>query len=478
MTEASPSSAGPTNLIQWLFDQPKRLVDYVYDDLVAVRVWPPVRKGLVVLSRPDELLPLVQVALAARAAKSLPQDPDLAFCYDMLNKVSRSFAVVIQQLPPQLRDPVCIFYLVLRALDTVEDDMAIPQDIKIPLLHTFHEKCHNREWTMDCGEKHYRRLMLNYPKVVNAFQRLEKQYQEVIQDICKRMGDGMAEFIPIEVKTVAEYEKYCHYVAGLVGIGLSDLWSASGIEGPEFAGEEVLSNHMGLFLQKTNIIRDYLEDIVEEPAPRMFWPREIWGKYADELDAFKDPKNAPAAVACLNDMVTDALKHVPYCLQYLARVRDWNIFRFCAIPQVMAIGTLGLCYGNPQVFKGVVKMRRGLTAKYMSDLVSMRDVFEIFDHWAGEIDKKAQRVQLGQKAQPRAVAVHTAEECASIRKLCHDGIATCTPRKRSAAKIVLKWYFNLMALALIAFLIIKFLDFDIFQYGPQDPPLLDDLEEL
>lgn len=48
----------------------------------------------------------------------------------------------------------------------------------------------------------------------------------------------------------------------------------------------------------------------------------------------------------------------------------------------------------------------------------------------------------------------------------------------AAAKIVLKWYFNLMALALIAFLIIKFLDFDIFQYGPQDPPLLDDLEEL
>jgi farnesyl-diphosphate farnesyltransferase len=25
---------------------------------------------------------------------------------------------------------------------------------------------------------------------------------------------------------------------------------------------------MGLFLQKTNIIRDYLEDINEEPAPR------------------------------------------------------------------------------------------------------------------------------------------------------------------------------------------------------------------
>lgn len=52
-----------------------------------------------------------------------------------------------------------------------------------------------------------------------------------------------------------------------------------------------LANHMGLFLQKTNIIRDYLEDIVEEPAPRMFWPREIWGRYAGELADFKHPQN-------------------------------------------------------------------------------------------------------------------------------------------------------------------------------------------
>jgi len=32
---------------------------------------------------------------------------------------------------------------------------------------------------------------------------------------------------------------------------------------------------MGLFLQKTNIIRDYLEDIEELPAPRMFWPKVV-----------------------------------------------------------------------------------------------------------------------------------------------------------------------------------------------------------
>ena len=37
---------------------------------------------------------------------------------------------------------------------------------------------------------------------------------------------------------------------------------------PALAADEALNNHMGLFLQKTNIVRDYLEDIMEEPAPR------------------------------------------------------------------------------------------------------------------------------------------------------------------------------------------------------------------
>ena len=41
------------------------------------------------------------------------------FCEVMLTKTSRSFAMVIQQLPAHLRASVCVFYLVLRGLDTV-----------------------------------------------------------------------------------------------------------------------------------------------------------------------------------------------------------------------------------------------------------------------------------------------------------------------------------------------------------------------
>ena len=94
-----------------------------------------------------------------------------------------------------------------------------------------------------------------------VFLSLKKEYRDVIADITKRMGAGMSNFIKREVETLQDWDEYCHYVAGLVGIGLSDLWVGSMLENEQFAKEEALSNSMGLFLQKTNIIRDYLEDI-------------------------------------------------------------------------------------------------------------------------------------------------------------------------------------------------------------------------
>lgn len=66
----------------------------------------------------------------------------------------------------------------------------------------------------DCGEKDYKELLQQYPRVTRVYLGLSSSAQAVIKDICQRMGDGMAEFIEKEVQTVAEYDKYCHYVAG------------------------------------------------------------------------------------------------------------------------------------------------------------------------------------------------------------------------------------------------------------------------
>ena len=90
---------------------------------------------------------------------------------------------------------------------------------------------------------------------------------------------------------------------------------------------------MGLFLQKTNIIRDYLEDYVDG---RAFWPQEVWKQYAitNDLGEFSKPEAKEQALACLNHLVTDALECVPECLEYLSLLLHPDIFLFCAIPQV------------------------------------------------------------------------------------------------------------------------------------------------
>lgn len=42
------------------------------------------------------------------------------------------------------------------------------------------------------------------------------------------------------------------------------------------------------------------------------------------------------ALACLNELVTDALALVPECLAYMRQIKNPEVFRFCAIPQVRA----------------------------------------------------------------------------------------------------------------------------------------------
>ena len=49
---------------------------------------------------------------------------------------------------------MCIFYLVLRALDTVEDDMNIPIKKKVAMLKEFHTHLYEEDWRfMESTEK-------------------------------------------------------------------------------------------------------------------------------------------------------------------------------------------------------------------------------------------------------------------------------------------------------------------------------------
>lgn len=400
-----------------------------------------------ILKHPEEFYPLWKLKVAVKKAeKQIPPEAHWGFCYSMLHKVSRSFALVIQQLGTELRNAVCIFYLVLRALDTVEDDTSIPTDVKLPILREFYQHIYNRDWHFSCGTNHYRVLMDEFHHVSTAFLELDRGYQVAIEEITRRMGAGMAKFICKEVETVGDYDEYCHYVAGLVGLGLSRLFHNAGLE--DLAPDN-LSNSMGLFLQKTNIIRDYLEDINEIPRCRMFWPREIWSKYVNNLEDLKYEENSEKAVQCLNEMVTNALLHVEDCLKYMSALRSPNIFRFCAIPQIMAIGTLALCYNNIQLFRGVVKMRRGLTAVVMDQTNTMPDVYGAFYDFACMLKSKVDR------RDPNATT--TLSRVEAIQKLCMDS-GTLNKRKlhlvrtKSACTPVLMMVFFIVLAIIFALL--------------------------
>jgi farnesyl-diphosphate farnesyltransferase len=124
---------------------------------------------------------------------------DLKFCDEILQSVSRSFAAVIRQLPPTMLVDVLVFYLVLRALDTIEDDMNAfsGNEEKIMHLSLFHQTALvDPTWTMDgVGEGDERRLLQNFTHVHSVYASLTLAARDVIGDIAKRMADGMSQYV-------------------------------------------------------------------------------------------------------------------------------------------------------------------------------------------------------------------------------------------------------------------------------------------
>jgi farnesyl-diphosphate farnesyltransferase len=135
---------------------------------------------------------------------------------------------------------------------------------------------------------------VEFDVVIKELSKVPEKYRGVIKDIAKRMGNGMADyannaaFNSYGVMTCEDFDLYCYYVAGLVGEGLTRLFIVSGLENPKLSEAHDFAYSMGLFLQKTNIIRDFREDLDDG---RKFWPKEVWSKYANDMSEFKDPKN-------------------------------------------------------------------------------------------------------------------------------------------------------------------------------------------
>jgi farnesyl-diphosphate farnesyltransferase len=63
---------------------------------------------------------------------------------------------------------VALYYLVLRALDTIEDDMTLPDEKKQPLLRSFHELTLTDGWNFNESgpDESDRQLLVEYDNVI------------------------------------------------------------------------------------------------------------------------------------------------------------------------------------------------------------------------------------------------------------------------------------------------------------------------
>ncbi|CAL8394381.1 unnamed protein product [Arctogadus glacialis] len=128
-------------------------------------------------------------------------------------------------------------------------------------------------------------LLLIVPRISLEFRKLGQQYREVISDICHRMGMGMAEFLEKKVGSMKEWDLAASLLLGILPTTMvsstnRNMVLASWLADPEVGQDTELANSMGHgFLQKTNIIRDYLEDtqqgrVKEELACHVRW--RLW----------------------------------------------------------------------------------------------------------------------------------------------------------------------------------------------------------
>lgn len=87
-------------------------------------------------------------------------------------------------------------------------------------------------------------------------------------------------------------------------------------------------------------------------------------------------------------MITNALQHIPDCLDYMILIKEPSVFKFCAIPQVMAIATLERCYNNYNVFKTEVKIRKGEAVQLIMNTTTFQETIVTFERYLNLLNQR------------------------------------------------------------------------------------------
>jgi phytoene/squalene synthetase len=229
-----------------------------------------------------------------------------------LKQVSRSFAFCIAQLQGDFKDQVGLSYLILRVLDTVEDapwkscEDQTASFLRFNELIEFQPNSDQSNWQNWVNEfpqeipPAEKALLLDSHLLFKDLHEISAVARERIQNSVLNMSRGMMHFqasksegVALQLKSLAELNGYCFFVAGVVGELLTDLLKlhSQGFQ----SNMKVYSSavQFGLFLQKINILKDQFQD--ESEGRRLVHSRpEVFASLRQDVSgAFDYLKSIP-----------------------------------------------------------------------------------------------------------------------------------------------------------------------------------------
>ncbi|MEM7541299.1 MAG: phytoene/squalene synthase family protein [Pseudomonadota bacterium] len=284
-----------------------------------------------------------------------PSTSDEAFQDYILQGVSRTFALTIPQLPEPLCRAVSNAYLLCRIADTIEDDAGFDFATKKAYSEAFVSIVKGSQPVGEFGAQiapalaahatpAERELLENTDKVIRITHSLNDHQREAMARCVATMAEGMVRYQGQEtldgVADQGAMDRYCYYVAGVVGEMLTALFCdhCDGLKARETEMMH-LAVSFGQGLQMTNILKDIWDD---RERGACWLPKDGFMQRGIHLSQVSPGTGGVEFEEELGHLIAIALGHVRNALRYtlIIPAKETGIRRFCLLALFMAVLTL------------------------------------------------------------------------------------------------------------------------------------------
>jgi farnesyl-diphosphate farnesyltransferase len=274
---------------------------------------------------------------------------------EILQGVSRSFALTIPNLPTDLCRTVTNAYLLCRIADTIEDEENLTLSQKHFFFQEFMNVVNGKADADQFSAGLYpllgsntlaaeKELIQNVPMVMRIFFTLKQEQQAATKRCLEIMSSGMLHFQKTRnlngLEKLSDMDNYCYHVAGVVGEMLTDLFCDYSEKISKNRDKLIgLAASFGQGLQMTNILKDLWED---RERGWCWLPQDVFKKAGFDLQNLSAGNHSPGFGKGLSELIGTAHAHLKNALTYtlLMPRNETGIRKFCLWAIGMALLTL------------------------------------------------------------------------------------------------------------------------------------------